>query len=677
VPKPSYAVTYLLVATLVLSAFLLFCFQPMVGKMMLPLIGGAASVWTTAVFFFQFMLLAGYLYADRLVRLGNFQTQIVVHILLMIASAFLLPIRFDQDSLGADAHRQPVLREFLGLLKTAGIPYFVVSTTAPLLQKWFSRTDDSSARDPYFLYAFSNAGSLLALLAYPFVIEPAFGVRDQSFYWMGGYVVLTLLAATLCVTLRRIPATSMQRETTADSRPDLRTCFVWLAASFVPSGLMLAVTTHISVNLTPMPMVWTMPLAIYLVTFILAFGRRIRVSSRRVSQLALPVLVLLCPVVGLRVPVVLSIDVFLVAIHLVLLFVGCLLCHTALADKRPDPQYLTQYFVWIAAGGVLGGIFAAIVAPSVFTSIFEYPLLLAYAMLFRQGSARTQRAVTAALALLVLGYAIVLPPLLGEKGEVVHVTRNFFGVKKVIEEGTERQLLHGDTLHGVENRASATAGVPMMYYHREGPLGDVMEMMRGRPGQHVGVIGLGAGSIAAYAGPQRRVTFFEIDPDVEKIAAQFFTFMGRCGNYCEVVSGDGRLELAVRQYAFDLIVLDAFSSDVIPTHLVSREALDLYLLRLKPDGVLLFHTSSRYLKVKDLVGALVTAAELPALIRVDRGKGAVSNSIYVAAGKSKEALGSLPDRDNWITVSAPQGVQVWTDDYSSLAGLLQWEDEPR
>jgi SAM-dependent methyltransferase len=658
---------------MVLSAFLLFCFQPMVGKMLLPLLGGAASVWTTAVLFFQLMLLAGYFYADRLTRLESLQTQRIIHILVMISAVFFLPIRFDQDSLGVDAHLRPVLRELFGLLKAAGVPYFVVATTAPLLQKWFSGTEDSSARDPYFLYAFSNSGSLLALLAYPFLIEPAFGVGDQSFYWMGGYIVLLLLVLLSGVTLLRMPAISTRLSAPEAPRPDLRSRLLWLAASFVPSGLMLALTTHISVNLTPMPMVWTMPLAVYLVTFILAFGRRIRVSSRRVGQLALPVLVLLCPVVGLQVPVVLSIDVVLMAVHLLLLFVGCLLCHTALADQRPDPQYLTQYYVWIAAGGLLGGVFTAILAPHVFTSIFEYPLLLALAVLFRQGSGRSQRAATAALALLVLGYALLLRPMLAEKGDRIHVTRNFFGVKRVLDAGNERKLLHGDTLHGIENRGSA--GEPMGYYHPKGPLGDVMAMMNDRPDQHVGVIGLGTGSIAAYGGPQRRVTFFEIDPDVEKIAAQFFTFIAKCGNHCDIVSGDGRLALAAQQYAFDLIVLDAFSSDAIPPHLVSREALDLYLSRLKPGGVLLFHTSNRYLKVKDLVSALVTAAELPSLVRVDRGKGAVSDSIYVVAAKSREALGGLQDLDNWKMATAPRGVQVWTDEYSSLVDLLRWEYE--
>ena len=443
---------------------------------------------------------------------------------------------------------------------------------------------------------------------------------------------------------------------------------------------MLAVTTHISMNLVPMPLVWTLPLAVYLVTFIVAFGQRIHVSSQRVAQLSLPVIVLFAPVVGLRVPVVLAIDVVLIAIHLVLLFVGGLLCHTALAERRPDRRHLTEYYLCIAFGGALGGLFAAVVAPMAFTSILEYPLLLALAVLFRRGFGRLRWIIATALSCLILGYAFYLPAVLGEKGDEVYATRNFFGAKRVIDTSTERKLLHGDTLHGVENRDAGRAGEPTIYYRRDGPLGDVMDMMRDRLDQHVGVVGLGAGAIAAYAGPERHVTFFEVDPDVEAIAVQYFTFLNRCGGQCTVVSGDGRLAIArSSEEEFDLIVLDAFSSDVIPPHLVSREALDVYLSRLKPNGVLLFHASNRYLRVKDLLSALVVDAGLPSALRDDRRQDAAgeSDSVWLATAKSREALGTLPSLRAWTAATRPPEVRVWTDDYSSLVNLLQWEPEPR
>jgi SAM-dependent methyltransferase len=442
--------------------------------------------------------------------------------------------------------------------------------------------------------------------------------------------------------------------------------------------MMLGVTTHISVNLTPMPMVWTLPLAVYLLTFILAFGRRVRLSRRQVALFSLPVLVLLAPAVGLQLPVVLRVDIVLVAIHLMLLFIGGLLCHTALAAARPDVRRLTEYYVWMALGGVLGGVFAAIVAPFLFNSIIEYPLLLAAAVFFRDGLGRARLLVSTVLASLIVSYALYLPQVLAEAGKTIYVTRNFFGVKKVVEKGVETRLLHGDTLHGLESHDPSGIGEPRIYYHREGPLGDVMKLTENRPDQHVAVIGLGAGSIAAYAGPQRRVTFFEIDPDVEDIAARFFTFLKRCGDRCEVVSGDGRLSIArATDREFDVIVLDAFSSDAIPPHLLSREALDVYLSRLKPDGVLMFHVSNRYLNVKDLVANLASAAEIPALVKNDKGPSSKSYAVYVMLSKSESLLAELQTYPGWKPIGPSLHLDVWTDDYSNLIDLLQWESDPR
>ena len=575
-------------ATLLLSAFLLFCFQPMVAKMVLPLLGGAAAVWTTAVLFFQLMLLAGYLYADRLARLESLRVQMIVHLVMMTVAVLFLPVRLHPDGFGAATLQNPALVEFLGLLKTAGIPYFMVSTTAPLLQSWFSRADETAGRDPYFLYAASNAGSLLALIAYPFLIEPTFGVSEQSRYWLGAYLFLVLSVAVLAAVLWKTPAVATQRSEPS-SRPALRTRMYWLLAAFVPSGLMLAITTHISVNLVPMPLVWTLPLGIYLLTFILAFGRRIRVTSRRVAQLSLPVLVLLCPVVGIRVPVVLSIDV---VSH----------CHPSglavrgrplvpygtgrnAAGPAPSDGVLRLDRCWRSAGW---GFCRDCCACSLHKHSRISPASRTHPLL-SSGHRKNRWVVAGAMACLVLGYAFYLPTVLGEKGETVFATRNFFGVKRVIDTGGERKLLHGDTLHGMESRDPESAGEPMIYYHRDGPLGDVMEMMRTRSSQRVAVVGLGAGSIAAYAGPDRHITFYEIDPEVEEIAGRFFTFLPRCGNHCDVVLADGRLAIArAPQGTFDLIVLDAFSSDAIPSHLVSREALEVYLSRLKPDGVVLF-----------------------------------------------------------------------------------------
>ena len=668
-------------ATLFLSAFLLFCSQLMVGKMVLPFLGGAASVWTTAVLFFQAMLFAGYLYADRVARIESLRVQASVHLLLMTLAVVFLPIRFGGGT-GPDAYRNPVVWELLRLVQTAGIPYFIVSTTAPLLQNWFSRTQDTEARDPYFLYAASNTGSLLALLAYPFVVEPRLGVRDQSLWWSAGYGALLLLVLSVAAVLWKTPTRTWSSEETATPLPDLKTRGYWLAAAFVPSVLMLGVTTYISVNLAPMPLVWIVPLAVYLLTFILAFNRRLRVSHAHISQVAPAILVALCPAVGIRVTVF-RVDAVLISVHMILLFTGALLCHTALAASRPQARYLTQYYVWIALGGALGGVFATVLAPMLFTSIFEYPLLLAAAGFFWKPARGHRWLPAAALGVVILGFALFLPAYF-QPGRIVYVTRNFFGVKQVVDEdGGLRKLLHGDTLHGLESQDAASSGKPLAYYHPEGPLGDVMKLMRDGPNQHVGVFGLGAGSIAAYAGPNRHVTFFEIDPDVEAIAARFFTFLRRCGTNCDVITGDGRL-LVERfpEREFDLLVLDAFSSDSIPPHLLSREALDIYLSKLKQNGAILFHVSNRYLKVRDLVSALVADSKLPAFVRVDvdeRPKHK-ARSQYVIAGAALggiRALGNIPANPSWQPVTRPAGLKVWTDDYSNLIALLRWFPAPR
>jgi SAM-dependent methyltransferase len=369
---------------------------------------------------------------------------------------------------------------------------------------------------------------------------------------------------------------------------------------------------------------------------------------------------------------------------MILLFTGALICHAALAASRPPARNLTSFYIWIALGGALGGIFAAVLAPRLFTSIFEYPLLLAAAMFFRrpaENSLPRRLAQGAALAALILAVGSILPALRLQKGRTVHVSRNFFGVKRVVEvDGPVRQLYHGDTMHGLERLDPEGSGLPLAYYHPEGPMGDVMSMMDDRAAQRIGVVGLGAGSIAAYARPGRHVTFFEIDPDIEAIAAEYFTFLRRCGSSCDVIAGDGRLSIArFPSHTFDLLVLDAFSSDAVPPHLLSKEALDIYRSKLKPDGAVLFHVSNRYLNVKDLVAALVTDAQLPAFVRVDGVaasppspfRAATQYVIAAATPNGAHALGSIATNPRWQSVARPSGVEVWTDDYSNLIALLR------
>jgi hypothetical protein len=699
----------------------------MVGKMVLPLLGGAASVWTTCVLFFQAMLLLGYLYAHALGKLSSLRHQTLVHLVLMAVAFVFLPIRFGSGT-SPDTGADPVVWQLLQLVRSVGVPFFIISTTAPLLQSWFARTEHPSASDPYFLYAASNVGSLLALMLYPFVFEPAFGVAAQSGWWTAGYVFLLLLFLLLVAMFWRARLQPVRTE--AAPPPKTPTRAFWLAASFVPSALMLAVTTHLQVNLASVPFLWTLPLAVYLVTFILAFGNMGNVSSPAISRLAPYLLILIFPIFAAGPVLKTTLYLGLLGAHLVLLFVGSLLCHTALAHRRPQPSRLTEYYVWIALGGVLGGLFAAVIAPAVFSTVLEYPLLAATLAFFRtSGDTRGSRrdwlypgivlltllpvwliarwmeidikvenagVVLGNLALgfilfalhrrrwlfaggfasLVLLYALAIAPSF-ERGERLYVARDFFGVKKVIYEvdGNSRKLLHGDTMHGLEGLDPARAGKPLSYYFPDGPLGDVLEMMEHRPDQHVGVVGLGSGTIAAYSLPNRHITFFEIDPQVEFIARRFFTYLPRCGKRCDVVAGDGRLSIQRSPDGeFDLLILDAFNSDAIPAHVISREALAIYRTKLKRNGAILIHVSNRYLKIQELVSALVVDAKLPSLVRSDNDDGAVgkARSTFIVTALHSESIAPLKEKDGWIEVFKPQGFEPWTDDYSNLLGILRW-----
>jgi SAM-dependent methyltransferase len=714
-----FSIAYLFGTTLFLSAFLLFLFQPMVGKMLLPSLGGAAGVWTTCVLFFQAMLLAGYVYAHVLSRIRDVRKQVLVHAVVLLVPFAFLPVRFTGTSSQAGL--------LLQLLLSAGVPFFAVSATSPLLQSWYARAKSSSSHDPYFLYAASNAGSLLALMAYPLVIEPTVGVSFQNRLWLVLYSVLVpLLVGAASFAWNK--AEYVHAASSVSYRLTAKTRLYWMLAAFVPSALMLAVTNHIVADLASVPFLWTIPLAIYLLTFILAFAPRWTMSSARVSGWMPIVLLAMFPLVAGGLSGSAGINWILIGGHLILLFCGALLCHTVLAENRPDPAHLTEFYFWIALGGVLGGVFTATLAPLMFKTVFEYPLLVALLPWFRTVKHSKERTAipiifglamfatwrvfhvtgadtkTEALALahtalifacykfkdhlqrfafsfgiLILAYAWILPPYI-EGADRIYTARNFFGVKKVLEDRTThlRTLLHGNTVHGIESRDPARMGQPLSYYHASGNVGEVIDMLRKRgTSQRMAVIGLGSGSMAAYAGPGLHAVFYEIDPSVEKLARDYFTFLPRCMENCDVQTGDGRLKLAETPDAsFDLLMLDAFSSDSIPAHLMSKEALQLYLTKLKPDGILLFHTSNRYLDVQKLVSALTSDAGLIGFTRYDEAgdlrREGKSNASHLVAARHLEDLDLIAKKPGWTRIDRPADFQPWTDDYSNLLGLIRW-----
>ena len=733
-PGPGFYLLPLFTVTLLLSAILLFIVQPMFGKMVLPLLGGTPSVWNTCMVFFQATLLAGYAYAHVTARALGVRHQARLHLVLLAAPLMLLPITVPAAWRSpSQDHPAPWL---LALLIVAlGLPFFVVSTTGPLLQTWFAHTNHPLAHDPYFLYAASNAGSLVALLAYPTLIEPTLSLAAQSRLWSLGYVGLALLLAACAVVVWRSRGSSTPEPPGGPSAAH-RTAVsasetgLWILLAFIPSSLMLGLTTYVTTDVAPMPLLWVIPLATYLLSFVLTFGRRVRIPFSFVNRL-LPILVV--PLLATMVAGSVGGLWVLVPLHLLALFVASLLCHGEIARRRPAADRLTDFYLWIGVGGLLGGIFNALVAPVIFTGIVEYPLVLVLSCLARGPGGSTHPAPTRTRDLrLALGaagtilglfwiahalpvlktlpavLAVGLPalvcfairnrplpfaagvatlmiaglvtPTAGD--EVLLRARSFFGVSQVRAYSTERLILlmSGTTNHGAQSLDPARRHEPLSYYHRTGPIGQVFASIPVATST-VAVIGLGAGSLACYGAPGQRFTFYEIDPTVVRIARdpRYFTFLQQCPPTVRVVLGDGRLSLATEPDAsYGLIVLDAFSSDAIPSHLLTREAIRLYLQKLAVPGVLAFHISNNRLDLEPAVANLAHDSQLVALtqfdetVTPDEARAGKAPSHWVVLARRWEDLRALTTDGRWHALPARSDKTVWTDDFSNVLEVIKW-----
>ena len=719
--------------TLFVSAFLLFLVQPMIGKMILPLLGGTPAVWNTCMLFFQAVLLAGYGYAHLLTTRFGIKYQKRLHALALLVPLVSLPIAV---STAPPANANPVVWLLAQLTICAGVPFFVVSASSPLLQRWFAQVGHPDSRDPYFLYAASNVGSLLALLAYPLLLQPILTITDQSLLWMGGYL---LLAVLILICAMRVPAMASplpRSETTAEvavAKPLKR--LHWVFSAFVPSSLMLGVTAHITTNLAPVPLLWVMPLALYLLTMSIAFARRTVIPGEWVNRL-LPYCVIpltLLIFLELRGMVWISIPV-----HLVAFFVAAMVCHNSLAESRPAAANLTEFYWWMSVGGMLGGVFNALIAPVLFTSVVEYPLAIVLSCLLMRptkhptrGESRTGIDVAApALLALVMGGAVFGVARIGladtpllrvlmfavptmvcfafkdrplrfalglgvlmaavaahagyHRGNLLFAGRNFFGVKSVLLEpdGKTRRLIHGSTNHGLQRVDSPNELVPYAYYHPTGPIGDVFESYRGSELlARVAIIGLGTGSIATYAEPGQHFTFFEIDPEIADVAQNrdFFRFLSACRGTYDIRLGDGRQVMAESPDRYGIIIVDAFSSDAIPTHLLTVEAIQLYLDRLEEGGLLVFHVSNRYLRLRPLLEGLAERTGLRGVFRDDlviddrlaaEGK---SPSQYIILARKHNDFARIAQSPNWSALGVSEDRVVWTDQRSSLLPLFRWD----
>ena len=735
--------------TAFVAAALLFVVQPMAAKMALPVLGGSASVWTTSMLFFQVGLLAGYAWVHLVTRRFAPRGQVVAHGALLAVAACLLPPGLSRTGLPpVDAFPAPWL---LGALAVGfGLPYVAVAATGPLVQRWFASTDDPHASDPYFLYAASNAGSFAGLLLYPFLVEPRLPARSQAGAWSSGYAVLALLLV-VCAALLLARGRSEAAGGTSTPRPTTRRRLSWIMLALVPSSAVLGTTQYLTTDLAAVPLLWIVPLAIYLLTFVVAFAPRWRVP-RRAAGIAYGLLAV-ATAVAFHDPLR-SFGLPILAIPIAALLALGILLHGRLADLRPGPDHLTEYYLAIALGGALGGVLNAIVAPSLFATIAEYPIALALAGFLgtpdeeppkrpRLATALdlaapigvavaalvTSRLVPASaegvtwtawlrallpalVALAFLGsprrFAWSLASLLAAAWVMtqaplgaIHRDRSFYGVHRVVRAtgpsmlGTDasgRQvlltqqlhvLIDGVTRHGSQSLDPERRRVPTTYYHPSGPLGDVVRGLRlkGRL-TDVGIVGLGAGTIAAYGEPGERFTYFEIDSHVAGLArdARLFTYLADARAATTIVLGDGRRSLAAREHArFDLLVVDAFSSDAIPAHLLTREALALYLARLKPGGCVAFHLTNRFLTLDPVLGAIAADLGAPAAVMRDttltpqqlfEGK---DLSTWGVVGRPGEPL-PIEGSGGWTTLAVEPAAYPprahWTDNRSDLVGLL-------
>ena len=726
---------------LFLSALLMFWSQPLVGKMILPLLGGTPMVWTTCMVFFQALLLAGYGYAHLSLKLGV-RRQAMLHVLLLAVSLIALPIGFDAAHWEPPTSDNPMGWLFLLLAVSAGAPFFMLSATAPMLQAWFARTDHPAAADPYFLYVTSNIGSLIGLLGFPTVAEVYLTVPGQTSIWSGLYILLVLGIALASLAALKAREGGVAKPSAKTARgvgaimthaPTAAIRLRWVLLAFAPSSLFIGLTTYVTTDIAAVPLLWILPLAGYLLTFIVAFARRPPIPHDTAILLQpyfiLPVVVLFFWGGGGG-----SATFFTIALHFFAFFVTALVCHGELARTRPDPEHLTEFYFLLSLGGVLGGIFNAIVAPVAFTALVEYPLVLLLALYLRPGAgaesvprpalkdlvlpgavfaallfalwrfpdtftdadSALQTTVGIILALTaasaakrpwrfgLIASAILLAQLLfpiGGRSTELRAMRNFFGIIRVTQEEKPPMMTmyHGTTNHGSQSLEPDRRLIPQTYYFPGSPLTQVFQFPAvSRAGAQLSVLGLGTGAISCMARPGQTFTYYEIDPAVERMARDttLFTFMRDCPPDKKVVLGDGRLTLRKMPNASqDLLVMDAFTSDAVPVHLLTREALAIYLAKLKADGVLVYHISNRYLDLKPVLAGLGADAGLEAFIQeydAPANTPSAFGSTWVIMARPGPTADHIRDDGRWSELKPAGKDRLWTDNYYNIFTALKW-----
>jgi precorrin-6B methylase 2 len=712
----------LFATTIFLSAFLLFGVQPMFTKMVLPILGGSPSVWSVAMVFFQALLLAGYAYANLLVTQLRRGIAIAVHVTLLAVAMAGLPITV--VAFGSPEPSGATAIWLLGVFAASvGLPFFALSANGPLLQAWFGRVGDRQSADPYFLYAASNAGSFLALLSYPLLIEPWLRLGEQSLLWASLYGLLAA-GVTLCgfflIRRGRQISASVATDEPEGAPVGWSDRLAWMALALVPSGLLVAVTAHIATDVASAPFLWVAPLALFLLTFIITFRKSSFASSGKLKAIQVwgIAFVFLMLLKGAE-------TLALAGLHLGVFFISALIAHRALYERRPTAWNLTSFYAWMSAGGVLGGVFSGLLAPALFSGVLEYPILLVAALFVgrRVGwrdfiSKDAYPGIAAAILLVVCGALILSVDRLSETilfitgvlliilliitwrkaagtvlvGVACAITvtvlfdlvvgttsyRSFFGVNKVYEspDGQFRYIRHGSTIHGAvrvrtaEGKPVTGRPEPLTYYSSAGSNVLGVEAVRHAQGgrlKRVAAVGLGSGSIACSLKAGEDWTFFEIDPVVSEIATDpsQFPFMSKCAPSARIVHGDARITLQKEQNPFDLIFLDAFSSDSIPAHLITVEAIRSYLDRLSPNGVVVMHISNRHLDLRAIIARAAAEAGLVTYAGATRPTGeATGASLTLAVARRVADLGGIAQ--SWKLIGPDYSRSPWTDDFSNI-----------
>lgn len=671
--------------TIFLSAFLLFQVQPMIAKIILPWFGGSAAVWSAAMLFFQLILLAGYSYAWFLIRFLKPKAQVLTHIGLLVLGAATLPI-LPSPSWKPAAGDDPTLRIILLLTATIGLPYLLLSATSPLLQAWYVRSRQGAL--PYRFFALSNLGSMIALISYPVLVEPQMATSMQAYMWSGAFVVFAITCGAVAWfrSAWQQAAAPVEHATASAQRPALGAMLLWMSFSACASALLVSVTNHLSQNVAPIPLLWVVPLSLYLLTFILCFD-----SDKFYNRaFFLPQLVV---VLGVMAFVVYAsggnVNVFaLIPVLSICMFLACMFCHGELSARKPNPQHLTIFYLMISLGGAVGGVFVALLAPRFFPSYLELPIAIVacgvlgviatWEVIVPRVPTAVVRVFAVALVLSLSGYCGYqeYTQLQGYRLTV----RNFYGMLKVRDDredeaGIVRVLVHGTINHGEEVMQPALLTKPTSYYTGTSGIGRAMIVKQRKGRMRVGVVGLGAGVMAGWSREGDFYRYYEINPLVEGIARNQFFFLPRSHADIQVLLGDARLVLEQQEpQGYDVLVVDAFSSDSIPVHLLTRQAFDLYFRHLNPGGVLAVHISNKYLMLEPVVQRNADDMKKVAYVIEDEPENTewMSSTTWMLVANSEQAFGETPlDKAVLKAYKPPADFRSWTDDYSNIVKILK------